>query len=88
MSHFELPTLKTMEYHGSVILQKLLQMTGVQPTTAGGVLMLKPAELRTLATHRCGSHILEALLKSNAVTQHVKEQLCKKLKVWLDILQS
>ena len=75
-------TLKCVEYHGSVLLQKLVQMTGgVQASISGGLVAMSPAELHFLATNGCGCHILEAMLKSSAVTTRVKDNLCRRMKV-------
>ena len=75
-----MPTLKDINLHGSILLQRLL-LFGNPRLIVQSLLELSPTELTTLACDSKGSHIIDAFLKSAAVGEKSREQLHKKLNV-------
>ncbi|XP_005102065.1 nucleolar protein 9 [Aplysia californica] len=70
--------LKTVSYHGSMILQQLLQFS--KPVTVVmSVLELSAAELLFLACNHKGSHVVDVFFQSPTVKDKHKDTLVKKL---------
>ena len=72
--------LKEVNYHGSVILQNLLQF-GNPEAIVTSILDMEPTELTTLACHKFGSHVIDAFLKSTTAGEKSRALLYNKLKV-------
>ena len=76
----ELPTLKEINYHGSVIIQRLLTFSDSK-VISSSLLMLTPTELMVLACSPCGSHVIDAFLNTPTIKQKNKQQMCSLFKV-------
>ncbi|XP_067650762.1 nucleolar protein 9-like [Haliotis asinina] len=77
--------LTTVNYHGSVLMQNLLKFRKPKLVVTS-LLELKPAELKLVASDRCGSHVLDIFFESETVEEKMKSSLLQKMKgLFLDI---
>ncbi|XP_046550150.1 nucleolar protein 9-like isoform X2 [Haliotis rubra] len=77
--------LTTINYHGSVLMQNLLRFRKPKLVVTS-LLELKPAELKLVASDRCGSHVIDIFFESGTVGEKMKDSLLQKMKgVFLDI---
>lgn len=76
----DIPTLTSINYHGSLLLQNLLKFGNPKPVVTS-LLELRSVELKTMLCDPCGSHIVEAFMKSPTVGEKSREILYNKLKV-------
>ncbi|BFZ19483.1 hypothetical protein BsWGS_22521 [Bradybaena similaris] len=70
--------LKTVNIHGSLLLQELLQFTKPKLVVTS-LLSLSPAELMGLCCDKCGSHIVDTFFSSQTVLDTNKFTFLKKL---------
>ncbi|KAM9294562.1 nucleolar protein 9 [Gastrophryne carolinensis] len=72
--------LKSVNYHGSLLLQHLLHFEDPTPALHSLGNMTEP-DLVTVACSQAGSHVYDALLTSSTVTDKQRKKVLKKLRV-------
>ncbi|CAL1532749.1 unnamed protein product [Lymnaea stagnalis] len=70
--------LRTINIHGSLLLQQLLQFTHTKKVVSS-LLDLCPTELAGLCCDKCGSHIIDVYFQSKTVSDKYKSALLKHL---------
>ena len=76
----KLPRLKTINYHGAILLKTLFEFENPK-VFARSLLSLLPEEMVTLACDQMGSYTLESFIKSSAVASKKKQAFVDKMKV-------
>ncbi|KAM5129837.1 nucleolar protein 9 [Mantella aurantiaca] len=71
--------LQTVNYHGSVLVQHLLHFEDPSPALQSLGNMAED-DLRTVACSQAGSHVFDALLSSNTVTEKQRKKALRKLR--------
>ena len=71
--------LSNINLHGSILVQHLLKFGNPSPVVSS-LLGLSATELVTIASDPCGSHALDAFLRSHTVGEKSREALFTKLK--------
>ena len=74
------PTLTDVNFHGSILLQHLVRF-GNPKLVVTSLLEMRPIELKTLSCDQCGSHVIDAFMKSATVGEKSREKIYVKLKV-------
>lgn len=72
--------LESVNYHGSVLVQHLLHFEDPLPALQSLGNMTED-DLRTVACSQAGSHVFDALLTSNTVTEKQRKKVLRKLRV-------
>lgn len=72
--------LESVNYHGSVLVQHLLHFEDPLPALQSLGNMTED-DLRTVACSQAGSHVFDALLTSNTITEKQRKRVLRKLRV-------
>ncbi|XP_052815320.1 nucleolar protein 9-like isoform X2 [Mya arenaria] len=73
------PTLQKVNYHGSLLLQQLINFSNTKLLETS-LVSLEPAEVLIMSCDPCGSHVIEGAFKSVSIKDKTKETLIGKLR--------
>ena len=73
------PALSKVNLHGSILMQQLFRF-GNPEILVKSLQNLKPTELLSVSCDACGSHVMDAFLKSPAIGEKSREAVLDRLK--------